>query len=125
MEICNEGIHLFSVWILVRVFHSRKINNRMNSLHQRPLSVVYRDFITTFSKLLITDRSVTIHQRNLQLLGTEFFKIKNELNPEILQEKFTFKNVDNNLRNNASLKISNLKTVYYGTKSLTNLGAKI
>ena len=97
----------------------------MNSLHQRPLSVVYGDFITTFSKLLITDRSVTIHQRNLQLLATEFFKIKNELNPEILQEKFTFKNVDNNLRNNASLKISNLKTVYYGTKSLTNLGAKI
>ena len=97
----------------------------MNSLHQRPLSVVYRDFITTFSKLLITDRSVTIHQRNLQLLATEFFKIKNELNPEILQEKFTFKNVDNNLRNNASLKISNLKTVYYGTKSLTNLDAKI
>ena len=97
----------------------------MNSLHQRPLSVVYRDFSTTFSKLLITDRSVTIHQRNLQLLATEFFKIKNELNPEILQEKFTFKNVDNNLRNNASLKISNLKTVYYGTKSLTNLGAKI
>ena len=97
----------------------------MNSLHQRPLSVDYRDFITTFSKLLITDRSVTIHQRNLQLLATEFFKIKNELNPEILQEKFTFKNVDNNLRNNASLKISNLKTVYYGTKSLTNLGAKI
>ena len=33
--------------------------------------------------------------------------------------------MDNNLRNNASLKISNLKTAYYGTESLTNLGAKI
>ena len=27
--------------------------------------------------------------------------------------------------NNTSLKIGNLKTVYYGTESLTNLGAKI
>ena len=84
MEICNEGIHLFSVWILVRVFHSRKINNRMNSLHQRALRVAYRDYITTFSKLLSKDKSVTIHQRNLQLLATEVFKIKNELIPEIV-----------------------------------------
>ena len=40
-------------------------------------------------------------------------------------ELFKFKNVDYNLRNNTSLKIGNLKTVYYGTESLTNLGTKI
>ena len=42
-----------------------------------------------------------------------------------MEEVFTFKNVDYDLRNNTSLKIGNLKTVYYGTESLTNLGAKI
>ena len=42
-----------------------------------------------------------------------------------MEEIFTFKNVDYNLRNNRSLKIGNLKTVCYGTESLTNLGAKI
>ena len=42
-----------------------------------------------------------------------------------MEEIFTFKNVDYDLRNNTSLKIGNLKTVYYGTESLTNLGAKI
>ena len=36
-----------------------------------------------------------------------------------------WENVDYNLRNNTSLKVGNLKTVYHGTKSLTNLGAKI
>ena len=56
----------------------------MNSLHQRALRVVYRDYITTFSKLLSKDKSVTIHQRNLQLLATEVFKMKNELIPEIV-----------------------------------------
>ena len=40
-------------------------------------------------------------------------------------ELFKFKNVDYNLRNNTSLTIGNLKTVYYGTESLTNLGTKI
>ena len=43
------------------------------------------------------DKSVTIHQINLQLLAIEIFKIKNELNPEIMDEIFTFKNVDYNL----------------------------
>ena len=40
-----------------------------------------------------------------------------------MEEKFTFKSVVYSLRNNTSLKIGNLKPVYYGTKSLTNLGA--
>ena len=42
-----------------------------------------------------------------------------------MEEIFTFKDMDQNLRNNTSLKIHNLKTVYYGAESLTNLGAKI
>ena len=33
-----------------------------------------------------------------------------------MEEMFTFKNVDYDLRNNTSLKIGNLKTVYYGTE---------
>ena len=109
---------------LVWMFHSREINNRVNSLHERALRVVYRDYNATFFELLSKDKSVTIHQRNLQLLATEIFKTKNELNPKIMKEIFTFKNVDYHLRNNTSLKIGNLKTFYYGTESLTNLGAK-
>ena len=107
------------------MLHSRKINNRVNSLHERALRIVYRDYNATFSELLSKDKSVTIHQRNLQLLATEIFKTKNELNPKIMEEIFTFKNVDYDFRNNTSLKIGNLKTVYYGTESLINLGANI
>ena len=107
------------------MFHSRKINNHINSLHERTLRVVDRDYNATFSELLSKDKSVTIKQKNLQLLATEIFKTKNELNPKIMEEIFTFKNVDYDLRNNTSLKIGNLRTAYYGTEDLTNLGAKI
>ena len=103
---------------------SLRINNRINSLHEHALRVVYRDCNATFSVLLSKEKSVTIHQRNLQLLATEIFKTKNESNPEIMEEIFTFKNLNYNLRNNASLKVDNLKTVYYGAESLTNLVAK-
>ena len=119
--ICSQFRYCPLVWM----FHSRKINNRVNSLHERALRVVYRDYNATFSEVLSKDKSVTIHQRNLQLLATKIFKTKNELNPKIMEEIFTFKNVDYDLRNNTSLKIGNLKTVYYGTESLPNLGAKI
>ena len=107
--ICSQFGYCPLVWI----FHSRKINNRINSLHERALRVVYRDYKATFSELLSKDKSVTIPQRNLQLLVTEMFKTKNELNPKIMEEIFTFKDVDYNLRNNTPLKISNVKTVYY------------
>ena len=39
-----------------------------------------------------------------------------------MEEIFTFKNVDYDLRNNTFLKMGNLRTVYYGTESLSNLG---
>ena len=73
------------------MFHSGKMNNRLNSLHEPALRVVCRDYNATFSELLSKDKSVTIHQRILQLLATEIFKIKNELNPKIMEEIFTFK----------------------------------
>ena len=89
------------------------------------MSVNHRDYNATFSELLSKDKSVTIHQRNLELLATEIFKTKNELNLKIMEEILNFQDVNYNLRNNTSLKKGNLKIVYYGTESLTNLGAKI
>ena len=89
------------------MFHCRKINNCINSLHERALRVVYKDYNATFSELLSKDKSETIYQRNVQLLATEIFKTKNELNPKIMEKIFTFKSMDYNLRNNTSLKIGN------------------
>lgn len=37
------------------------------------------------------DNSVTIHQRNLQVLTIEFFLGKNDISPEILKETFELK----------------------------------
>ena len=118
--ICSK----FGYCPLVWMFLSRKTNNCINSLHKRALRAVCRGYNATFSELFSKDKSVTIHQRNLQLLATETFKTKNELNPKIMEEIFTFKDADYKLQNNTSLKIGNLKTVYYGTESLTKFGAK-
>ena len=70
------------------MFHSRQLNNRINKIRETALRLVYKDNKLTFDDLLKLDNSVTIHQRNLQILATEIFKVKNSLAPEIITEIF-------------------------------------
>ena len=58
---------------LVWMNHNRKINNRINRIHERALRVVYNDRNATFEQLLEKDNAVKIHDRNLQILATEMF----------------------------------------------------
>ena len=67
------------------------MNNCINNLHKRALRTVYRDYNATFYELLSKNKSVTVYERNLQILAIEIFKTKNELNPKIMEEIFTFK----------------------------------
>ena len=46
---------------LVGMFHSRKLNNRINNLHERALRLVFNHCSSSFSTLLTKDNSVTIH----------------------------------------------------------------
>ena len=74
----NECLFYVSIWLLSFswINHSRTLNNRINGLHKRALSLVYNDFSSRFSELLEKDKSVTIHHRNLQTLAYEIFKVK-------------------------------------------------
>ena len=46
---------------LVCMFHSKKLNNRINNIHERALRIVYRDYKSTFKQLLKQNKSVSIH----------------------------------------------------------------
>ena len=78
----------FNYCPLVWMFHSRKLNSKLNRLQERPLRSVYNDKFSTFYQLLKKDKSVTIHTRNLQYLVTETFKVKKGISPAIMTEIF-------------------------------------
>ena len=48
---------------LVWMFHSRRINNRINTLHERSLRLTYNDHNSTFQGLLDKDKSVSIQSK--------------------------------------------------------------
>ena len=104
---------------LVWMFHSRKLNNCINRIHERALRITYKDYISSFKDLLKKDKSVSIHQRNLQVLVTEIFKTKKGLNPIIMTEIFKFTESSYNFRDSSSLERTNVKTVKYGTEPLS------
>ena len=88
------------------MFHSRKLNARINRLHERALRVVYKDFDSSFEELLRRDSSTTLHQRNLQKLMTEIFKVKTGIAPELMKGVFEFTDVPYNLRNQSKCNCS-------------------
>ena len=61
---------------LVWMFHSRKLNNRINNIHERALRIVFRDYESTFQQLLKQNKSVSMHQGNLQIFATKFLQQK-------------------------------------------------
>ena len=106
--------------------HSRTLNNCINGLHKRALSLVYNDFSSSFSELLKKDKSVTKHHRNLQTLAYEVFKVKKKnMTPEILTEIFPQKETNCSFRNSTTLQGRNIKTAMYGSETISSLGPKI
>ena len=110
----------FSYCPLIWMFCSRKMNNKINHIHERALRLVYDDYTASLEQLLIKDDSVSIHHRNVQKVAIEMFKVKNNLCPEFIKRLFHLNNT--NTRSNASFHRPMVNTVYYGEQSLRSFG---
>ena len=115
----------FNYCPLMWMFHSRTLNNKINKLHERALGVTYADEASTFDKLLYIDGTLTIHEGNLQTLATLMYKVKNNLCPKIVGNIFHKQDIPHNLRNEKVWESGNLRTVMYGTETITYRGPEI
>ena len=80
----------FSYCPLVWMFCSKKMNKKINRLHERALRMVYNNYSSTFEELLREDQSLSIHHRNIHHLATEMYKAKNNLSPPFMKEIFEY-----------------------------------
>ena len=108
----------FSYCPLVWMFHSRTLNNQINKIQEKALRFNYKNVtFLYFDDLLKRDKSVSIQQKNLQLLATEIYQTKNDLGPKIMKDTFDFIQKSYNLRNDPELQRRRNRKFYFGTSS--------
>ena len=73
---------------LVWMFCPRRSNNLIDKLQERALRITYSNQLTDFKSLVSNHNETTIHQRNLQVLMTEIYKIINHIAPPIMSSLF-------------------------------------
>ena len=105
----------FSYCPVIWMFRSGKMDHRINSIHKRALKLVYEDSHNlTFQELMTKEKSVSVHQKNLQLLATEIFKSKIGGSPELMNNIFHFLDKPYNFRSSYTLERKRDHTVYRG-----------
>ena len=93
--------------------HNRTTNRKINRLHKRCSRIM----------LLEQDGSASIHDRNIQCLVTEMFKVSNGLLPLVFSNIFTQKSCHPyNLRLNSQFSRPLVRTVFHRAKSISYLG---
>ena len=85
---------------------------------------MYNDKVSSFQKLLDNDNSFTIHERNIQTLAVEIYKVVNGLSPQIMKLVFPLKT---NVRYPSENKFvtRKVRTARYGIDTLAHLSHKI
>ena len=83
------------------------------------MRLTYRDETKDFQQILTEQNEITIHQRDLQVLMTEVYKIVNSIAPPIMNSLFQFRYNTNNIRNFQEVYPENRKTLRYGTETVT------
>ena len=110
---------------LIWMFHGRKINEKINRLHERSLRIVYNDYTATFEELLAKDGSFSIHHQNIQTLLVEIYKSLNDIPGAIFKHLFSKTQHDYSLRTQQDFTIPRINTVLKGQNSLRYFGAVI
>ena len=93
------------------MFHSKRVNNKINHLHEQSLRIVYKDNYCSYVYELAEDKPFNIHQRN----------ISNAILCNILKTR----TLTHNLRSQTDFVRDCINTQRYGLNSLSYLAPEI
>ena len=100
------------------MFCSQNANNLINKIQERSLRLITNDKTSTFEHLLQANNEITTHQKNLQVLMVENFKIINDFAQPIMEDFFLFPENTHNIRNFQIISNESKKTVRYGLETV-------
>ena len=100
------------------MFYSRNANNLTDKIQERSPRLITNGKTSTFEHLLRANNEITTHQRNLQVLMVEVFKIINGFASPIMVDFFLFRENTHNIRNIQIIFNESKKTVRYGLETV-------
>ena len=108
----------FNYFPLIWMFCFRTSNNMINKIHEQTLRLILNDHAGDFDTLLENNNDTCNHHRNIQTLMVEIYKIKNNLNPPIMDFLFERRNNTYNLGNFQEFATKRKITVKMGLETL-------
>ena len=115
----------FSYCQIVWMFHSRKPNRRINHIHEKALTIVYKHFNSSFRELIMEGNYLNIYYRNLQKLVTEIFQVKTGLSPELMNNLSDFIEKPYSLRKTSPFRSRKIRTTNYDIETPSYLSPKL
>ena len=104
---------------IIWMFSSRRSNNLISKVQERSLRLITNDENSSFETLLQNINDITVHQRNLQILMTEVYKIVKGEAPTTWKNLFIFPENIHNIRNFQIIANENQNTVRYGFETIS------
>ena len=101
------------------MFYSKTSNSMINKLHERSLRIILNDYSSDFNILLENNNDIRNHHRNIQVLLTEVFKMKNGVAPPVMESNLNKRFNTYNIRNFRKFATERKRTVWYGLKTLS------
>ena len=112
------------MWIFCRKTLYSKIEKIQMIKNSEALKDVY-GIDDSYSNLLWSRNSVSIHQRHLRFSVTEIFKSISQINPEFMSSFFKTKKLSCNLRKGPILNLPSTQSTYYSTNAIDFRGSLI
>ena len=114
----------FNYFPLLWMIHTKQLNNRINSLHEKALRVTFQNRNSSFSKLLKLEKLASIHYRYIKYLLTEIYKVKMGLSPPVMSDIFSLnQNSSYNITSGVSMSKRNVRTSKLVLRLLIQFGA--
>ena len=100
-------------------------NEKLERIQERALRIVYGDYSSSYDDLLSHAKTHTLMVKRLRQMLFEAFKSIGKKNSNCLNDMFEIKELEYALRKNVNVVQPKRKTVTFGLRSVSYLGAKL
>ena len=115
----------FSYCPVVWMFYSRKLNERINHIHERAPRIVYKDCNSSFQEFLIEDKSLNINPLITEMYKNLWLKSSKLKMPYHLSSWMMFFSLSKNHTPYEQLRSRKIRTTKYGIETSSYLGPKL